>query len=214
MTDCPNATVRDRLPDLLHGALDATTRAAVEAHVAGCADCTSELALLRAARGALARAPEVDVARIVAALPRPAVARPRLVEFPSAEERERRAAGRHATPWGGLAAAAVVAVAIGLGSLVVRDRPAEDGAAVVALADSGERGAASGAPAAPTARASRPTATSAAAAPLLVVNTSGLSDADLAGLLDELDDLDAVPAADPMSLVPMGELPGDAGSGL
>ena len=68
MNDCPNADVRDLLPDLMHGRLDAATQATVMAHVAGCEDCAAELALrrdLRAIRGT----PAVDVVSIVAAVP-------------------------------------------------------------------------------------------------------------------------------------------------
>ena len=55
MSDCPNAEIRDLLPDLLHDRLDAPTRARVLAHVDGCADCRSELELLRSLRGSLER---------------------------------------------------------------------------------------------------------------------------------------------------------------
>lgn len=73
MSDCPNAEIRDLLPELLHDRLDAPTRAQVLAHVNGCADCRSELELLRSMRGSLHRGtPRVDVNRIVAALPAPA----------------------------------------------------------------------------------------------------------------------------------------------
>ena len=75
MNDCPNAEIRDRLPDLLHEHLDAGARAQVMAHVERCADCRAELALLREARSLLATAPLVDVGRIVRALPSPAAAR-------------------------------------------------------------------------------------------------------------------------------------------
>lgn len=68
MNDCPNADVRDLLPELLHGRLDAAARASVEAHVAACADCAAELALLRNLRSAMGT-PKVEVASIVAALP-------------------------------------------------------------------------------------------------------------------------------------------------
>ena len=68
MNDCPNADVRDLLPDLVHDRLDASARRAVEAHVAQCADCADELALLRDLR-AVRRTPKVDVAAIVAAVP-------------------------------------------------------------------------------------------------------------------------------------------------
>jgi Putative zinc-finger len=70
MTDCPNADIRDQLPDLLHGHLDDASRARVELHLRTCASCRQELELLRAVRRA---APEiaVDVGRIVSALPAP-----------------------------------------------------------------------------------------------------------------------------------------------
>jgi hypothetical protein len=78
MSDCSNAEIRDLLPDLMHDRLDAPTRARVVAHVEGCADCRSELELLRSLRGALDRGtPRVDVNRIVAALPKPGSVRPR-----------------------------------------------------------------------------------------------------------------------------------------
>ena len=69
MNDCPNADVRDLLPDLVHGRLDAETRAMVEAHIAGCADCQAERALLRDLRASLRRAPQLDLAAIAAAVP-------------------------------------------------------------------------------------------------------------------------------------------------
>jgi anti-sigma factor RsiW len=70
MTDCPNAEIRDLLPDLVHDSLAGDDRQRVEQHLAGCTDCSAELALLRRTRAALVRrAPHVDAARIVAALP-------------------------------------------------------------------------------------------------------------------------------------------------
>src|SRR5262245_50168101 len=68
MTDCMNAELRDRLPDLLHERLDSETRAAVVAHVAGCEACRQELAVLKATKGLFARVPRVDTARIAAAV--------------------------------------------------------------------------------------------------------------------------------------------------
>ncbi|OYV74079.1 MAG: hypothetical protein B7Z72_01020 [Gemmatimonadetes bacterium 21-71-4] len=52
MTDCPNAEVRDLLPDLLHDRLDEATRMRVEAHLRACEECRGELALLRSLRAA------------------------------------------------------------------------------------------------------------------------------------------------------------------
>ena len=69
MNDCPNADVRDLLPDLLHGRLDAPTRALVESHLEGCADCRAELALLRDLRASLGRTPALNIAAIAAAVP-------------------------------------------------------------------------------------------------------------------------------------------------
>ena len=59
MTDCPRADVRDLLPDFLHGTLAPEARAAVAEHVAGCAACSAELGVLRAARAVMHRAPLV-----------------------------------------------------------------------------------------------------------------------------------------------------------
>src|SRR5262245_54070345 len=72
MSDCTNAEIRDRLPDLIHDRLDASERTAVMAHVAQCAECRAEVDVLRAARAMFeTRAPRVDVGRIVGALPSP-----------------------------------------------------------------------------------------------------------------------------------------------
>ena len=77
MTDCPNGAMRDLLPDLLHDRLSPVERREVEAHLASCADCRAELALLGDLRASLRQAPVVDVARIAASVPayRPVVAR-------------------------------------------------------------------------------------------------------------------------------------------
>lgn len=71
MIDCPNAEMRDRLPDLTNDSLSPDLRAIVVAHVAGCAECAAELEILRLARLVVLRGtPAVDVAAIVGALPR------------------------------------------------------------------------------------------------------------------------------------------------
>jgi anti-sigma factor RsiW len=74
MFDCANVEMRELLPELAAGTLDAATRARVDEHVASCTECASELETLRAVRGAYATAPAIDVSRVVAALPKPAVA--------------------------------------------------------------------------------------------------------------------------------------------
>src|SRR5581483_8845655 len=73
MNDCRNADIRDQLPDLVHERLEVRARAAVVAHVDGCADCRAELELLQSMRGVLvASTPKVDISYIVQALPKPA----------------------------------------------------------------------------------------------------------------------------------------------
>jgi anti-sigma factor RsiW len=82
MFDCANVEMRELLPELAAGTLDASTRARVEEHLLGCAECASELDTLRLVRGAFAAAPAIDARRIVAALPKPiaaSVAAPRAV---------------------------------------------------------------------------------------------------------------------------------------
>lgn len=72
MTECQSEEMRDRLPELAHGALSAAAEARVRAHAAGCAECSAELALLKTARQVLvANGPRVDVTAIVAAVTAP-----------------------------------------------------------------------------------------------------------------------------------------------
>lgn len=77
MTDCSNVEMRELLPDLVSGTLSRMERARVEQHLTDCADCTQELGILRGVFALRPAAPSVDVASIVAALPRPAVQRRR-----------------------------------------------------------------------------------------------------------------------------------------
>lgn len=68
MRDCPNATMRELLPDLMHDRIGAAQRAELRAHLAACADCRAELLLLEQVRAG-APTPRVDIERIVAVLP-------------------------------------------------------------------------------------------------------------------------------------------------
>lgn len=105
MTDCPNAGMRDLLPDFVHGSLDGERRAEVEAHVATCASCAGEVGLLRAVRAALSRPLALDSARIAGAIP-PAIRAPGRFSLPTAWRR---------------AAVIVVAALGGLSLLTLRD---------------------------------------------------------------------------------------------
>ena len=73
MTDCPDADVRDLLPELASGVLAPEVRARVETHLAGCAECRAELALLQAIRRTFASPVGIDVERVAQALPSPRV---------------------------------------------------------------------------------------------------------------------------------------------
>jgi hypothetical protein len=199
MSDCPNAEIRDLLPDFVHGTLAGAERAPVESHLASCADCTSEVSLLRTVRGALAAgAPPVDVASVVRALPAPpsSVVRPSVPGVVSIEEarRDRRAPARTVGWW---RAAAVLLVAAGATTVAVmqggRSRPSYP--TTVVVAPTRPTGVAGGPPAA--------TAPAVATAGLsLAAGVSDLSDDDLVALLGDIDDLEAAPATEPAALLP------------
>lgn len=69
MRDMDRTALRDRLPDLVHGALAAEDATTLEALVATDTELAAELALLRTISSVHGRAPAVDVAAIVRALP-------------------------------------------------------------------------------------------------------------------------------------------------
>lgn len=71
MTDCSNAEIRDLLPDYVHDQLSVTDLAQVEQHLVSCAECTEELALLQAMFDSRPNVAPVNVAAIVASLPKP-----------------------------------------------------------------------------------------------------------------------------------------------
>lgn len=71
MTDCSNAEIRDLLPDYVHDQLSVTDLARVEQHLKSCAECTDELALLQAVFDSRPNVAPVNIAAIVASLPKP-----------------------------------------------------------------------------------------------------------------------------------------------
>lgn len=74
MFDCANVEMRELLPELAAGTLDARTRARIEEHLTGCAECASELETLKLVRATYGAAPVIDTRRIVGALPKPPAA--------------------------------------------------------------------------------------------------------------------------------------------
>jgi len=63
--------MQDLLPDYASASLDATAAASVEQHLSICDPCRDDIVLLRRARAIRPTAVQVDIARIVAGLPRP-----------------------------------------------------------------------------------------------------------------------------------------------
>jgi anti-sigma factor RsiW len=194
MNDCPNADVRDLLPDLVHGRLDAESRGMVEAHIAGCDDCSAELALLRSLDATFrVRTPTVDVAGIVAAIPA-----------------YRAPARRSWVGW--RTAAAITMIAAGGSSLVMLRNnvaPVTDSVAVRSLPSTP---AAPPAPVTGTSAGAQPDVQAAAAPTEVAVavpatgrgrelamaggTMTDLNDKELAALLADIDKMDAIPSAD------------------
>ena len=71
MTECRTPEMQDLLPDYASASLDATAAASVEQHLLICDPCRDDIVLLRRARAIRPTAVPVDIARIVAGLPRP-----------------------------------------------------------------------------------------------------------------------------------------------
>jgi len=125
-------TVRESLPEFAAGLLEAERAAAIEGHLGSCADCSEEVRVLTLLRQARPEPPPLLAAGIVQAL----AARP----------------VRTSRPWWGLAAAAVAAVALGIGVLpTTSDRAGEVPSYVAAHGDDelwlGDDGTIAGAPA-------------------------------------------------------------------
>ncbi len=143
MTECNAPRFQDLLPDYMAGSLCESDLAELRQHLAECASCTSDLAILRQVRALRVPATTLNaaaVSRIVAALPRPGStaaghgsnevqvhpSRPMLVRTtsdmqapPSTRSRSRRLQRHTATFWR-VAATIVVMVAGGTSLLVAK----------------------------------------------------------------------------------------------
>jgi len=212
MSDCPNANIRDLLPDLLHDQLDAVVRAEVDAHLSGCESCRDELVLLRSIHVTLrSERVRVDVAAIVAALPAAPAVKPDPKVVPLAARRRRFADWR-------IAAAATILIVGGASLAMLRDRvrPASHSAALQTAAVTSHGLTPLSPEAATSAVASKiapqlAAPDSASATPKVIervaqlppgelaVNAgiSDLSDDQLRSLIGSLDRIQAVPDAEP-----------------
>ena len=204
MTDCPNAEMRDRLPDLLHERLETSVRAAVMAHVDQCSDCRAEMALLREVRVVLS--PEMRAVDVVA-ISRVVIEKTRRPAKP----------GVRRSPWMDWRIAASVALlAVGAGSvaLLVRSPETQSRAAVVADSRSAVPNAArpESLAAAPTPSGTAPVSTAPSAELSAAASVGDLSESDLRALLRDLDQIDAVPSAEPEQVNMRVALPGGGSS--
>jgi anti-sigma factor RsiW len=173
MRDCQDDRIKDLLPEYVTGRLGSTLIAQVEDHVAACPSCAAELAVVRAAHAAFP-APQVDISKIVRALPTPVI--------PLAPRMERkRSRFTTFTSWrvaATIATIAVSGVSIAVLQGVLRDKPPTVHKVVVKTTEAAEASGLS-----------------------VGGNLSDLSDKEMQTLLDKLDELDAVPSAEPQPAV-------------
>ena len=106
MTDQDCATTRERIPDYVRGHLPADETAAIEEHLGTCQECAVELELVRSLYVSRAEVPSGLAERVIDAV----------------------RSGRTSMhrPWWGLTAAAVAALAIGVGIVSDRTGPTSD----------------------------------------------------------------------------------------
>lgn len=206
MTDCPNAEMRDRLPDLLHERLDRATRTVVVAHVESCADCRAELALIREAHVALvAGVRPVDVT----AVSRVVVERTRAPQASPSRRPARRSA------WGSLldwrVAASIAVLLVGGGSvLLIRGGHVDHQPEAILRAPTTEVSHVGLSTKVPERIRQESTTATTSARPELSAGgeVSDLSETDLRALLHDLNGMDAVPATEPEPVVVRVSLPG------
>jgi len=169
MTDCSNADIRDRLPELVNGRLTGESIEIVRVHLADCDLCQAEVILLERTRAILILAsPRIDTASIVQALPSP-----------------RRQAAHRSFDW--RIAATIAVIAVGGGSAILYN-----GRSSTTKADSVV------ASAVPSQAESEATAPGASDGSELSVSgdLSGLTDEQLRTLLGKVEGIEALPAAE------------------
>jgi len=192
MNKCTEIDIREMLPDLLHGKLDASARARVEAHVASCEECTEELEVLRTVKSAAVFIPPIDVDRVVRQIP------PYRVIVPAAQAPAR----TRVVSW--LVAASLAVVVLGGGSLLmIQQKPS---AQRVVIHDGPDQQRASSrlmvpkrvptvAQKPPVVPEPRPHALA------MATGVDGLSDGNLRQLMSDMDHFDALPTTEPEPVI-------------
>ncbi len=222
MTECRTPEMQDLLPDYVSASLDATAAALVEQHLSICDPCRDDIAVLRVARAVRPKAVPIDVAQIVASLPRPtptlrlvrssSEATP-IVASTTTSARPRRRWS--ASTW--QVAAAVGVMIVGGTSLIVsRNSPSSltrARSSVAQLAEAAESAlarttrTAGTAPSATVAVLDSPTSLgSAARVPRVSVSYGDLGDyseAELQRMLDRLEKWDGTSSVEPLPTLPV-----------
>jgi len=192
MNKCTEIDIREMLPDLLHGKLDASARARVEAHVASCEECTEELEVLRTVKSAAVFIPPIDVDRVVRQIP------PYRLIVPAAQAPAR----TRVVSW--LVAASLAVVVLGGGSLLmIQQKPS---AQRVVIHDGPDQQRASSrrmlpkrvptvAQKPPVVPEPRPHALA------MATGVDGLSDGNLRQLMSDMDHFDALPTTEPEPVI-------------
>lgn len=225
MTECNAPRFQDLLPDYMAGSLCESDVAELRQHLAACASCTSDLAILRQVRALRAPAATLNaetVSRIVAALPRPGSgavghhsssgsnevqkhpARPMLVKTtsdmqapPSIRSRSRSLQRHSATFWR-VAATIVVMVAGGTSLLVAKRHDARPGSPGAAALASAESGSAVMAESLAMAADLGDVLASATDVPVSYGDIGDYSEDELQAMLDRLDQWDGANSPDPL----------------
>ncbi len=201
MNKCTELDIKEMLPDLLHGGLDAHERARVESHIASCVECTEELEVLRAVKSAAVFIPAIDVHRVVRQIP------PYRTIVPA----RRVPARSRVVSW--LVAASLVVVVLGGGSLlmiqqkpsaqrdvVIPDRPDQQGATSRLMLP---KRVPTVAQKPPVVLEPHPHALA------MATGVDGLSDGNLRQLMNDMNGFDALPTTEPEPVISV-----DNGDGL
>jgi anti-sigma factor RsiW len=186
MNSCMEIETREMLPDLLHGKLDASARARVEKHVAGCEECREELEVLRTVKAAAIFAPTIDVNRVVGHIAPYAKITPE-VEAP---------ARSRLVSW--LVAASFLLVIAGGGSLLVVQQ--KDSVSPYATVTPSQRGDVVPRPVTVPSAVGNDVATAERPVVHTLALASGvetLSDNDLRQLMTDMDSFNVLPASEP-----------------
>lgn len=221
MTECRSPELQDLLPEYAVDGLDNVTTARIAAHLAVCAVCTEELAVVQLVRRARPRVAMPDVARIVDSLP-PAPGRSasegaetglRLIPAPQERQaptslpsmppaRPRRAV--FGLPAWRLAATLAVVVAGGASVMVARHGigidPAMNSSVAAGLVDSGAVAVGSPAPSDADPWRTRPANQSVSVS---YGDLGDYSEEELENMLDRLEQWDGATSTEPLPGVPI-----------